>query len=144
MLGIIVTGHGNFASGILSAVELIAGKMENVIGIDFRPDDSGMDLENNLKEALDKLESYPSKVILTDLMGGTPFKTSVVLGMERENCTVIYGTNLPMVLEFALSTESGDDLDKLVNKALEISKEQINKFQLVLEEDNQQNDEEGI
>ena len=29
MIGILVTGHGNFATGITSSLELIAGKQEN-------------------------------------------------------------------------------------------------------------------
>ena len=35
MIGIIVTGHGNFATGVLSAAKLIAGTPEKLIGIDF-------------------------------------------------------------------------------------------------------------
>ena len=35
MIGIVVTGHGHFPSGLLSAIELVAGKPENVTAVDF-------------------------------------------------------------------------------------------------------------
>ena len=35
MVGIVITGHGHFPGGILSAVELVAGKQDRVIGVDF-------------------------------------------------------------------------------------------------------------
>ena len=35
MIGLIVTGHGNFGSGITSSIELIAGPQEDYIAVDF-------------------------------------------------------------------------------------------------------------
>ena len=36
MKGIIVTGHGNFASGIESTMKLIMGEQEKIAFIDFK------------------------------------------------------------------------------------------------------------
>ena len=49
MVGIIVSGHGNFASGLLSTLKLIAGEQENVIGIDFIDGQGSAELKNNIK-----------------------------------------------------------------------------------------------
>ena len=35
MVGILITGHGNFPSGSLSAVNLVAGNPGNVSAVDF-------------------------------------------------------------------------------------------------------------
>ena len=35
MTGIIITGHGHFPTGLLSAVSLVAGKPEKVEAVDF-------------------------------------------------------------------------------------------------------------
>lgn len=35
MLGIILTGHGHFATGLQSSIELIAGEQEKFIAINF-------------------------------------------------------------------------------------------------------------
>lgn len=38
MIGIILCGHGEFSKGMRSAVELIAGKQEAFINLDFTPE----------------------------------------------------------------------------------------------------------
>ena len=45
MIGIIVAGHGNFASGITSMLELVVGKPENYEYIDFLQGESQEALE---------------------------------------------------------------------------------------------------
>lgn len=35
MVGIIITGHSNFATGIASAVKLVAGQQKNLEAVDF-------------------------------------------------------------------------------------------------------------
>lgn len=137
MLGIILTGHGQFASGMAGAVEVIAGKIENLVIVDFMAGDSSESLEKNLKDGLEQLQSCSTIVILTDLMGGTPFKTAAMLSLEYKNCTVIYGTNLSMILELCLSEESENDVDKLADKVIQIGKNQIDKFQLLPQNDNE-------
>ena len=69
MVGIIVSGHGNFASGLLSTLKLIAGEQENVVGIDFIDGQGSDELKNNIKEAINNFED--EVFILTDLAGGT-------------------------------------------------------------------------
>ena len=78
MIGIILTGHGNFASGLISSVDLIAGKQENVIGIDFTQNDNTKTLEEKMTIAINNFEN--DIIILCDLAGGSPFKTAVTLG----------------------------------------------------------------
>ncbi|MGL4664366.1 MAG: PTS fructose transporter subunit IIA, partial [Clostridium butyricum] len=56
MVGIIVSGHGNFASGLLSTLKLIAGEQENVVGIDFIDGQGSDELKNNIKEAINNFE----------------------------------------------------------------------------------------
>ena len=41
MIGIIVAGHGNFPTGIMSAVSLIAGNPEHIIKTEGRRADGG-------------------------------------------------------------------------------------------------------
>ena len=52
MIGIIVTGHGNFASGLTSSLELIAGKQENYIAVDFLKEDGIEQLTEKLNNAI--------------------------------------------------------------------------------------------
>ena len=43
MTGIIVTGHGTFPEGILSAVSLVAGKPDNTEAVNFEMGQSSED-----------------------------------------------------------------------------------------------------
>lgn len=110
MIGIVLTGHGNFASGLNSALELIAGKQENFQVVEFKENDSTDDLEINLKKAVEKLKECNGIAFLTDLAGGSPFKNSVMLSLSMKDTDsfVVSGTNLGMLLEVTLNRDNYD------------------------------------
>ena len=56
MIGLIVTGHGNFATGLTSSLKLIAGEPKNYVAVDFLESYSVDDLERELTKALDELK----------------------------------------------------------------------------------------
>ncbi|MCY6960573.1 PTS galactosamine/N-acetylgalactosamine transporter subunit IIA [Clostridium brassicae] len=128
MIGIIVSGHGNFASGIMSSLELIAGKQEKVIGIDFTIEDNTESLESKLRAAANELIDCEGILFLTDIVGGTPFKTCALLTQNIENSKVIAGTNLGMLLEVSLSRESAT-VEELKNMSLESGKNAIKAYE---------------
>lgn len=104
MTGIIVTGHGHFPTGILSAVSLVAGKPENTIGVDFEEGKSSEDLKQDLVRAVESLEG-DEILILADLAGGTPFNTAAAVKAERTDKTikVIAGVNMAALVEAVFS-----------------------------------------
>ena len=53
LIGIIVTGHGNFASGLASSIEVIAGKQDKFEAIDFPIGSTNTELAKQLQEAVD-------------------------------------------------------------------------------------------
>lgn len=118
MVGFIVTGHGSFAKGLLSSLELITGKTENIIGVDFTHDVSPKDLEQKINDAYKEL-NCKEVVIFTDLVGGTPFKTSVKLKLARKNIEVLSGTNLSMLGEtvFLMDKVCGKEIKKIALNA---------------------------
>lgn len=105
MLGIIVTGHGNFATGMVSAVNLLAGGNPCVIPVDFDGTESEETLQRHLREAVDQLSGCSSILILTDILGGSPFKNAAVIKSAMENCSVLYGTNLAMLVECVMRAQ---------------------------------------
>lgn len=128
MFKVIVTGHGNFASAMSSAFELIAGKNEDVKFIDF-DDNSPLNLENRINDTINSFGSDDEVVILCDLVGGTPFKTSVECSTKSKiNVEVIGGCNLPMLINIALSKDFSENLDELVNATVDAGKESILHF----------------
>lgn len=129
MIGLLVTGHANFGSGITSSVNLIAGEQESYKYVDFLPSYSTEDLTAEITKALEELKDCEGVIIFTDLMGGTPFNVSAQVGHGKENIRIVAGTNLPMLVEIVMSRKFMDDLDGLVESVLETGKEQVTKYE---------------
>ena len=129
MIGLLVTGHANFGSGITSSVNLIAGEQEAYKYVDFLPTYSTEDLTGEITKALDELKDCEGVIIFTALMGGTPFNVAAQLGHDKENIRIVAGTNLPMLVEIVMSRKFMDDLDGLVESVLETGKEQVTKYE---------------
>lgn len=105
MLGIILTGHGGFASGMEKAMKQILGEQSQFIAIDFPEASTTALLTSQLEQAVDKLDDREDIVFLTDLLGGTPFRVASTLALQKPGREVITGTNLQLLLEMVLERE---------------------------------------
>lgn len=112
----IITGHGNFSTGMLHALEMIAGEQEKLVAIPFFESDSMEEYKGKIQTEL--AEESTELIIFTDLMGGTPFNVSMLLGSSVENVSVISGTNLPMLLEFIVQRWSEGEMDQVLERLL--------------------------
>lgn len=112
MIKIIVIGHGNFASGMQSALEFIAGCQEEVYFIDFNLD---LDQEKLLSKLNGLIADENPSLILCDLLGGTPFKTAATLMIQTNDriLNVIGGVNLAMLLDAVSSRANQDFINNL-------------------------------
>lgn len=72
MVGMIVTGHGSFATGITSGLRLLAGEPENYEAVDFTPEDSVDTLTEKLTAALERLAGCDGIVIFADMISRNP------------------------------------------------------------------------
>ena len=135
MIGIVVTGHGHFASGLTSSVELIGGTPEHYHAVDFVQEDSTDDLEKKLEAAFASLKDCTDGILVfTDLVGGSPFKVSVELAMklqEQYKIVVLSGSNLGMIVEANLTRSFANDIDSLAAQTIETGKTQVMRFELV-------------
>ncbi|EJD6539327.1 PTS sugar transporter subunit IIA [Providencia rettgeri] len=104
MIGLIISGHLNFASGMASAVKAIAGEQENMVFIDFIESISPDELEQQMRAAIQSM-SCEQVVFLTDLPGGTPCNRAMAIMMETPSVEVLAGVNLPMIVNAAFERE---------------------------------------
>lgn len=123
MTGIIVTGHGKFPEGILSAISLVAGKPDNTAAVNFEMGQSSEDLKGAMTGAMESLEG-DEVLILADLVGGTPFNTAAALRTERSDrkIKVIAGVNMAALVE-AVFSRPMYGLDELAAALLTAGKE---------------------
>ncbi|MDO4432073.1 MAG: PTS sugar transporter subunit IIA [Aerococcaceae bacterium] len=146
MLGLIITGHGEFSSGLIHSARMIAGTHEHVENVVFA---DGMDLAV-LQEQIGALaakhvEAYGGTIILTDLKGGTPFNVSMMATATLENVAVLSGTNLPMIIEGTLLSQFSDSADDLAAQLVQVGRDGVDRPQLNrLSQQEVAEDEDGI
>jgi Phosphotransferase system, mannose/fructose-specific component IIA len=105
MLGIILSGHGGFASGLEQAMKQILGEQPQFVAIDFPETSSTALLTTQMEKALTELDPQEDVIFLTDLLGGTPFRVASTLALQQSGREVITGTNLQLLLEMVLERD---------------------------------------
>lgn len=98
MLGIVVTGHINFASGLQSAFNAIVGTASQIKFVDFTEDLSPEELLIKFQQAKEEVDDGSGCLFLTDIYGGTPNNQATQLMLTADNVEVICGVNLPMLI----------------------------------------------
>ncbi|CAI0960556.1 PTS galactosamine/N-acetylgalactosamine transporter subunit IIA [Serratia grimesii] len=121
MPGIVITGHGGFASGLLQAVEQVVGPQENCVAVNFPEQMNTTQLKAALSAALAEVTQPDGVVFLTDMLGGSPFRCASELADMRGDCEVLTGVNMQLAAEMMLERE-GLSLDEFREVALACGK----------------------
>lgn len=95
----IVIGHGEFASGMLTAVDKITGQGSVLIALSVQ-DKSLVQIEAWLRE---HIGSTGAEVVFTDLQAGSATMAARKALRDMPHVVLVVGANLPMLLDFVLS-----------------------------------------
>jgi len=98
----LVAGHGDFAAGLISAVEAITGQGDMLEPIQVK----GLCSEDIQQLLRARLLATGAVVIFTDLQAGSCTMAARKLLRETADVVLVSGTNLPMLLDFTLSRAS--------------------------------------
>ena len=96
----LVAGHGDFAAGLISAVEAVTGRGDLLEPIQVKGL-CGEDIQQLLGE---RLQATGALVIFTDLQAGSCTMVARRLLREQPQVLLVSGTNLPMLLDFVMSS----------------------------------------
>lgn len=124
MTHIILTGHGHFAAGISSALEMVAGDLDAFTVVEFTQEEAQA-YPDKLSSVIDAgLSSEGSVLVFCDLKGGTPFNCSMLSAAQNENIEVVGGINLPVLIETVMmrgadATRTAADLAEIAMTAAE-------------------------
>ena len=129
MIGILVTGHGRFATGVTSALELVLGKQECFEAVDFPDGETKTELEQHMDEALGRLAETEHILAFCDILSGSPFNTLIDRAMRRGGITVYYGTNVGMLLDTTLNRNFGSSLKELPADIVDKGSRQVGRFE---------------
>ena len=142
MIGMVVTGHGLFAAGMQSSAKMIAGENELIKYVCFEDGMTPETLAEKLSAAYTELAACDGIVVLSDLPGGSPFKTAVECSMEHpdKKIEVLAGSNLPMLVTAVTMLDFEDDATALAEELLTTGKEFMVRFELAAREEEEEED----
>lgn len=120
MIGFLLTGHGEFAPGLASALELVAGKQEAFKVVPFDVEKAAEYPELLHTEIEQLREETDAVLVFVDLLGGTPFNQAMINTQSISDVNVVTGANLPMLIEtlFTRNSDASATLDTLTECAL--------------------------
>ncbi|MDT7540932.1 MAG: mannose system component [Acidobacteriota bacterium] len=99
--GVIVT-HGQLATELLAAAEMIIGAIAHIAAISIGWQDDVEAARDEVERAITRVSQGAGVLLLTDMFGGTP--TNIASMFLSEEIEVVTGVNLPMVIKLATQT----------------------------------------
>jgi N-acetylgalactosamine PTS system EIIA component len=101
----LVAGHGEFAVGIVSAVQQITGRGGVLVALTNR----GLGADEIVRTLRDAVASAGAHVIFTDLPAGSWTIAARRVQRDRPDVVVVTGANLPALLDFVFQTHCTND-----------------------------------
>jgi PTS system mannose-specific IIA component len=130
MAKVLILSHGLLAQELRNAVFMIIGSDDSLDHLSLDVEHGVEKLREDLRAKLSETAKTGEKLLIVcDLFFGCPFITAselVTKNMPPQQCRIIGGANLPMLLELCLANKvEPDNLDHLVGIALRTGKEGI-------------------
>lgn len=108
MKHIILVSHGQFASGLRSAIGVVMGMADEITALGL---EEGMDIKTFREKFTEILNQIPKEdeiILLCDIIGGSPFTSSAELLREEgflDRSLVLTGMNMPILVQLLLKKE---------------------------------------
>ena len=110
MIGVVVVTHGQLATELLNAAEMIVGDLPRFAAVSIGWHDDVSDAREDIAQAIERVRGDGGDagvLLLTDMFGGTPSNLAMTF-METNRVEVITGVNLPMLIKLAGQAKSSD------------------------------------
>lgn len=126
MAEIIVIGHGGYADGIRTNLEMVVGVPENMHFLNFALGQERTELEDNLDKMLEQMKNE-EVLFCCDLPGATPFQVSAIrTAANPEKYQTVVGINQMAYMEMAM--EGTGTTKDLAFRAIKTTKESVLQF----------------
>jgi PTS system mannose-specific IIA component len=110
VIGVVVVTHGQLATELLNAAEMIVGDLPRFAAVSIGWHDDVIDAREDIAQAIERVRSDGADsgvLLLTDMFGGTPSNLALTF-IETNRIEVITGVNLPMLIKLAGLSRSSD------------------------------------
>jgi hypothetical protein len=72
MIGVVVVTHGQLATELVNAAEMIVGDLPQFTAVSIGWHEDVNDARDDIAQAIERVRANPASCILTDMFGGTP------------------------------------------------------------------------
>ncbi len=150
MFEICIVGHGNYPSGVCSALKLLSGSNEKVHLFDLDDTLTHERYETELKSYLNK---HDQVLIFADMTGGAPHQiaTKNIVELGKKSQFIMSSISLNLVLDLYMKNSMGlltpENIQMELTQSINESKEMLlvmPEFEGVLESCGEISEEEGI
>ena len=100
MLGVVVVTHGQLATELVNAAEMIVGDLPQFAAVSIGWHDDVEQAREEIAQAIARLDGGEGVIVLTDMFGGTPSNLAMSL-LEEGRVEVVTGVNLPILIKLA-------------------------------------------
>ena len=100
MIGVVVVTHGQLATELVNAAEMIVGDLPQFTAVSIGWHDEVNDAREDIAQAIERVRAEEGVLLLTDMFGGTPSNLGMTF-LEADRLEVITGVNLPMLIKLA-------------------------------------------
>jgi PTS system mannose-specific IIA component len=107
MIGVVVVTHGQLATELVNAAEMIVGDLPRFTAVSIGWHDDVESARQAIGQAIARVQGPEGVLVLTDMFGGTPANLGVTF-LEPNRVEVITGVNLPMLIKLAGLGASAD------------------------------------
>ena len=107
MIGVVVVTHGQLATELVNAAEMIVGDLPQFTAVSIGWHDDVNDAREDIAQAIERVRGEEGVLLLTDMFGGTPSNLGMTL-IEKDRLEVITGVNLPMMIKLANLRQSSN------------------------------------
>ena len=98
----VIVSHGQLATELLAAAEMIIGHVAHIAAISIGWQDDVEAARDEVERAVTRVSQGRGVLLLTDMFGGTP--TNIAAMFIADEVEVVTGVNLPMVIKLATQT----------------------------------------
>ena len=107
MIGVVVVTHGQLATELVNAAEMIVGDLPQFAAVSIGWHDEVNDAREDIAQAIERVRGDAGVLLLTDMFGGTPSNLGMTF-LATNRVEVITGVNLPMLIKLAQLPPSQD------------------------------------
>jgi len=107
VIGVVVVTHGQLATELLNAAEMIVGDLPRFAAVSIGWHDDVTDAREDIVQAIERVRGDAGVLLLTDMFGGTPSNLAMTF-IETDQVEVITGVNLPMLIKLAGQSRPSD------------------------------------